>query len=165
MADLTPIPSAQRPADSGYQPLSGYAVAAIVVATAFAMILLALVISALVSRRSVIFWELLALPIVGIILAAIARSHIRNSEGTRTGARMANSSWWICVLGGAGFAAYIYANTLALEIESGHFADEMFKELQAGRSSGRLREPPGAAGRTRPRRPECPSRRFRNGIC
>jgi len=29
VAELTPIPSAQRPADPGYQPLSGYAIAAI----------------------------------------------------------------------------------------------------------------------------------------
>ena len=32
MAELTPIPAAQRPAEPGYQPLSGYAVAAVIVA-------------------------------------------------------------------------------------------------------------------------------------
>jgi hypothetical protein len=78
-------------------------------------------------------WELLALPVAGVILAAIGRSHIRNAEGARTGMRIVTLSWWACVLGGAGFAAYLYANSLVLEKESGKIADDFLRELQANR--------------------------------
>ena len=133
MAELTPIPTAQRPSDPGYQPLSGYAVAAIITACVFLAILLVLFIQVALTRRSLFSWELLALPISGIILAWIARSHIRNSEGTRTGVGFANAAWWISVLGGAGFGAYMYANNVVLETESARFSDRFFKELKDGR--------------------------------
>ncbi|HEY2911578.1 MAG TPA: hypothetical protein VGI99_15105, partial [Gemmataceae bacterium] len=104
-----------------------------VCASAFVLLLVAVLIKAFQSQRFALWWELLALPIAGLILAAIGRSQIRNSEGTRTGGRLASVSWWVCVLGGVGFAAYIYANSMALEMESGKFADQMFRDLQAGR--------------------------------
>ena len=114
MAELTPIPAAQRPAEPGYQPLSGYAVAAVIVAGAFAVPLVGLVLVGLVSHRTPLSYELLLIPVVGLILSIIARSHIRNAEGTWTGTGLANAAWWVCVLGGAGFAAFLAANDFAL---------------------------------------------------
>jgi hypothetical protein len=130
--DLTPLPSVQRPSDSAYQPVSGYAVAAVVFAGVFALILIWVGIQTVLSSRAALESWFLALPIAGIVLAVIARSHIRNSEGTRTGLRLASAAWWISVLGGVGFAAYLYANSLAIEYESGKFGDQMFRELQKG---------------------------------
>ena len=153
MAEFTPIPSTQRPADAAYQPVSGYAVAAATIAIIFAAALIALVGSAIASGRMALTWEVMVLPIAGVILSAIGRSHIRNSEGTRTGARIVSMSWWVCVLGGAGFAAYLYANSLVLEKESRKFADEFFRELQANRFQDAFENrlvPPEERGRVGP---------------
>jgi hypothetical protein len=132
VAELKPIPTAQRPSDPGYQPVSGYAVAAVVVAGLFAVILAAVAIYAVGSRRAILSWELLILPIAGVILAVIGRSHIRNSEGTKTGAKLASAAWWVCVLGGAGFGAYLYANEMVLERESARFTNKFLDDLNAG---------------------------------
>ena len=133
MPELTPMPSAQRPSDPSYQPVSAYAVAAAVAAGLFSVILIILLVAAFTASRAPMWIELLLIPIVGVILAAIARSHIRNSEGTRTGARLASAAWWVCVLGGAAFFAFIYANQVVLEQESRRFADGFFNELRNGR--------------------------------
>ena len=133
MAEMTPIPSArQLPTGPAYQPVSGYAVAAACVAGGFLLLLLALVVSALLIKRSVLNIELLILPAIGLVMAILARSHVKNSEGTRIGLKLANASWWVCVLGGAGFGAYLYANAFVLERESAVVADKFFNELKAG---------------------------------
>lgn len=133
MAELTPIPAAQRPAEPGYQPLSGYAVAAAIVAGVFALALVVLVGIGLWSRRTPLSYELLLVPVSGVILSIIARSHVRNAEGTRTGMRLANGSWWVCMLGGAGFAAFLAANDVALRRESQRQADGFLEALRSGR--------------------------------
>lgn len=130
MAELTPIPAAQRPADQEYQPLSGYAVAAVIVGGAFALALVVLVAIGLLSRRTPLSYELLVLPLAGVALAAVARSHIRASEGTRTGLKLANAAWWVCVLGGAGFAAFLTANWVVLRAESRRTADALLEALR-----------------------------------
>lgn len=157
MAELTPIPSAQRPAEPGYQPLSGYAVAALILAGAFAVILVILVGIGLYYRRTPLSFELLFLPLVGVVLAAVGRSHIRNSEGTRTGTNLANAAWWICVLGGAGFAAFLGANYMALEMESRRKADAFLEALKAGQDQEAFHEyvlPPEQRGRAEPNTPQ-----------
>jgi hypothetical protein len=131
--ELSPIPSPQRPSDPGYQPVSAYAVAAAVAAGVFVVILIVLLIAAITSQRAPMWIELLLIPAVGWILAIIARNHVRNSEGTRTGARLAARVWWVCVLGGAAFFAYWYANQVVLDRESRKFADGFFNELRNGR--------------------------------
>ena len=74
VAELTPVSPVQRPSDAGYQPVSGYAVAAAVIAGIFALLLAAVLFEAMRSHRFALWWELLALPIAGAILAAIGRS-------------------------------------------------------------------------------------------
>jgi hypothetical protein len=158
VAELTPIPSpsAQRPADPGYQPVSGYAVAAALVAGVFAVIAAVLLVQAVFSGRTALWDELLAVPVLGIILAAIARSHIRNSEGTRTGLRLATTAWWVCVLGGVAYAAYLQANSFALKRESGRYADRFFDKLKAGRVHQAFEDllPPEERGRADANNPE-----------
>jgi hypothetical protein len=122
VAELTPIPTAQRPSDAGYQPVSGYAVAAALVAGLFPFALL-------LFRNAAV----LVLPLAGVILAIVARSHIRRSEGTRTGLRIVSACWWVCVLGGAGFGAYLFASSLVMERKSGAVVDRLFQELKEGK--------------------------------
>jgi hypothetical protein len=131
VAELTPIPSAQRPADPGYQPVSGYAVAAAIVAGLFAVMLAVVVLSAVATRRSPLSYELLILPAVGWVLAIVARAHVRNSEGTRTGFRLTNAAWWVCVLGGAGFLAFLKANDVVLQKQSQREATKFVEALRA----------------------------------
>ena len=122
MAELTPIPTAQRPADQGYQPVSGFAVAAAIVTGLFPLALLFF-------RTSAI----LVIPITGLILALVARTHIRKSEGTRTGSRIASICWWVCVLGGAGFGAIFSPVPWCLERRSAATVDRLFQELKDGK--------------------------------
>jgi hypothetical protein len=134
VAELTPIPSARQTASAqDYKPVSGYAVAATVVAGAFVLLLLLVVANALLTKRSALEYPLLVLPAVGLVLAILARSHIKNSEGTRIGMKLANAAWWVSVLGGAGYGAYLYANEFVLERESAGVADKFFNELKEGR--------------------------------
>lgn len=157
MAELTPIPSAQRPAEPGYQPLSGYAVAAVVVAGLFAVVLVALVVVGLTSNRTPLTYQVLALAVAGVVLAVVGRSHIRNSEGTRTGVRLANGAWWVCVLGGAGFGAFLLANEFVLRAESKRKTEAFFEALKAGKEHEAFHDhvlPPELRGRADPGTPE-----------
>ena len=135
MADLTPIPAAYHTSGPVYQPVSGYVVASGLATILFVAGLLAVTYTAIDSRRSALTEELLILPLLGGILATIGRAHVRNSEGTKTGARQASICWWICVLGGAGFMSYLLANDFAIKRQSARFAErEFFKELKEGRT-------------------------------
>ena len=131
MAELTPLPTAQRPSDGGYQPVSGFAVAAMVAAGVFVLFLLVVILSALSSQRTAMAYELLILPAVGVGLSIAARSHLKSSEGTRSGAKLAATAWWTCVLGGAGFFAYLLANEYFVQRESKSYADKFLEQLQA----------------------------------
>jgi hypothetical protein len=134
VAELTPIPSArQLPTGQDYKPVSGYAVAAAGVAGTFVLFLVLVVANAMLAKRSALEYWLLILPAVGLVLAILARSHIKNAEGTRIGMKLANGAWWVCVLGGAGYGAYLYANEFVLERESAAVADKFFTELKAGK--------------------------------
>lgn len=130
MAKLTPIPTAQRPSDGGYQPVSWLAVSAIFVTGLFVLVMIALFINAWTSRKAVLAYEWLVFPVVGLGFAIAAGSHVRRSEGTRSGAKLASLSWWVCVLGGAGFFAYLMANEYFIGVESRNFADRFFEQLK-----------------------------------
>ena len=87
----------------------------------------------------------------------VGRSHIRNSEGTRTGLRLANVAWWVCVLGGAAFAAFLGANYMALEMESRRKADAFFEALKEGKEQEAFEQyilPPELRGWRDPGTPE-----------
>src|SRR5262249_3163627 len=107
--------------------------------------------------RTPLSYELLLVPVTGLVLSIIARSHIRNSEGTRTGVGLANASWWVCMLGGAGFAAFLAANDVALRQESQRQSDAFFEALRAGRDEEAFDKyvlPPELRGRADPGTPE-----------
>ena len=70
--------------------------------------------SAFLAKKPLVQAELLALPAIGVVLCFAARRVIRNSEGTRTGENLANTAWWICVIAGLGYAAYLLAIDFAI---------------------------------------------------
>ncbi|MBA4062618.1 MAG: hypothetical protein C0501_02710 [Isosphaera sp.] len=108
MADPTPSPALPSTADADpYVPVSWMAVAASIVAGAFAAALAVLMASAFLSKKPLLVDELFVFPVLGVVLAFAARRMIRNSEGTRTGENLANAAWWVCLVGGLGYAAYL----------------------------------------------------------
>lgn len=96
-----------------YVPVSWMAVAAALVAAAFALTLVFAAYTAFTTRRPLVLPELLVLPALALVLSFAARRLIANSEGTRTGLLygldLVNASWWLAVIGGLGYAAYLFA--------------------------------------------------------
>jgi hypothetical protein len=128
------IPQTDRSADiADYQPLSVMAVASLVVACFFAILLVVTAIAGFASHKPAISYEYLLVALVGFFLAVLARIQIRRSEGTRTGMQLTTIAWWICVLGGLGYGAYILASARALRAQSEEFAGNWFKLLREGR--------------------------------
>jgi len=72
VAKLTPIPTAQRPSDSGYQPVSWLAVSAIIVTGLFVLVMIALFLNAWTSKKAVLAYEWLVFPAVGLGFAIAA---------------------------------------------------------------------------------------------
>ncbi|MCI0702129.1 MAG: hypothetical protein L0241_13685 [Planctomycetia bacterium] len=112
MADISPstAPVLQSTADqTPYVPVSWMAVAAMSVAALFAATLLVLGVSAFISKKPLLMPELLVFPVIAIVMSFAARRMIRNSEGTRTGEKLAASAWWISLVLGLGYIAYLFA--------------------------------------------------------
>lgn len=131
MADLTPIPTAQRASDADYKPIAGYAIAAMIATGLFVILLVAVLGWSLYDRRPTLAFEILAFAVAGWMLAIVARRQINRSEGTRTGLKIASAAWWTSVLGGGAFAAYITANVFVLESASAKFTNSFLEELKA----------------------------------
>lgn len=119
MADTTPrLHSAPVDPQTNYAPLSWMAAAAFGVAALFALVLIFLAYFAFRERKPIIEPWLFVFPILGIVLAFAARRHIRNSEGTRTGMEWASIAWWICVVGGLSYFAYLRATEFTISSDT-----------------------------------------------
>jgi hypothetical protein len=148
VAELTPIPTAQRASDADYQPLAGFAVAAMIVAVLFAVLLIVLLIMSFVSKRPTLAFEVLVLPVAGLIFAILGRRQILRSEGTRSGLKITNASWWICVLGGGGFLAYVLATSFVLERDATKLSDRFLTMLKTDRINNAFLETLDPSART-----------------
>jgi hypothetical protein len=133
MAEPTPAPALPSTADAiPYVPVSWMAVAAITVASLFVAVLLALGVSAFLAKKPLLQPEILVLPALGIVLSFAARRVIRNAEGTRTGENLANSAWWICLIAGLGYAAYLLAIDFAIRRDARTTLDRWIEKVKAG---------------------------------
>ena len=133
MAEPTPAPALSSTADTiPYVPVSWMAVAAIAVASLFVGILLALGLSAFLAKKPLIQPELLAFPAIGVVLSFAARRVIRNAEGTRTGENLANNAWWICVIAGLGYAAYLLAIDFAIRRDARSELERWIEHIKTG---------------------------------
>jgi hypothetical protein len=130
MATSPPNAASPRPGENlDYQPVAPMAVFAILLASLLTILVISLVGVGLYIRKPVIVWELLLLAGLGLFLSVFARIQIRNSEGTRTGLRLATTAWWMCVLGGAGYGAYVLAMEQAIRSQSVEVSRKWFDEL------------------------------------
>lgn len=108
MPELAPrLPSNNPGTEPTYAPISWTAVAALTVAIGYVLVTLMFAVSALTKKQSLIEPWLLLLPALAVVLAFVARRQIHSSEGTRTGEKYANMGWWIAILGGLGYIAYL----------------------------------------------------------
>jgi hypothetical protein len=133
MAEPTPAPVLPSTADPvPYVPVSWMAVAAMGVASLFAAILVVLGMIAFRERKPLINDWILVLPAIGFVLSFAARRMIRNAEGTRTGENLANTAWWICLVAGLGYAAYLLGIDFAIRRDARGTLDRWIEKLRAG---------------------------------
>jgi hypothetical protein len=62
---------------------------------------------ATLAKESLLDIRLFIFPAISVVLAFVARKQIESSEGTRTGLQYATAGWWISVIVGLGYAAYL----------------------------------------------------------
>jgi hypothetical protein len=133
MAEMTRSPSLPSTADANpYVPVSWMAVAAVVVAGLFALLLLAFGSFAFINKKPLLMEELLILPVIAIVLSFAARRMIRNSEGTRTGEKLANTAWWMSLILGLCYVAYLFAFDLAIRQEARGEVDKWMDYVKKG---------------------------------
>jgi hypothetical protein len=129
---LTP-PAPPADVAAGYRPISALAIAALGVAVLTALIVSAIGIAAKVKGKAILVWPVVGLAVVGLVLAVVARWQIRRSEGTRAGLGLANAAWWLSLLFGCGYAAFLAATELAVRKQAQAIADQWFGFLAAGK--------------------------------
>lgn len=118
MADAPKLNSATDATAGKYAPLSWLAVLSLVVAVVFVVVLLAVGWLSYKAGQPLLERWLFIFPAVGIFLAFIARRQIRNAEGAATGEGFANAGWWICVVVGACYFAFLTATEWAIRSEA-----------------------------------------------
>lgn len=124
MADSAPAPAPQGPAlpstadATPYVPLAGLAVAALLAAALLALALAVFGVPAFLNRKPLLEPWLLVLAALAVALAFAARRVIRNSEGTRGGENLANSAWWLAVVLGLCYAAYLMGIDFSVKREA-----------------------------------------------
>ena len=129
----TAPPPAPPDAAAGYRPISGLAIAALGLAVVTALIITAIGIASRVKGKAILVWPLVGLAAVGLVMSLVARWQIRRSEGTRAGLGLANAAWWVSLLFGCGYAAFLAATELAVRQQAQEFADKWFKHLSEGK--------------------------------
>ncbi len=137
MAEPTNAPSLPSTADpTPYVPVSWAAAAAATVAATFLGTLLVLGYFAYVNKKPLLVEELLAMPVVALVLCFAARRMIRNSEGTRTetlyGVNLVNTAWWTSLVVGLCFAAYLFAIGYAIRRDARVEAEKWMAQVVKG---------------------------------
>jgi hypothetical protein len=119
-----PVPP-PPPAELAYRPISGFAIAGFVVASLFALMVLAATVVALYQGAPFFYpvWVLIV-PAVALVLSLVARNQIRASEGTRAGEKLAARGFWISLLAGLGYFVYYYVTGLAITSQANTFLTE-----------------------------------------
>ncbi len=107
MNETPPRLASSPTAGSDYAPISSTAVASLIVGVLFVASMIVIAGIAFYRKQSFIEDKLLIFPAIGVLLAFMARRQIANSEGTRVGESYANAGWWLNVLGGLGYIAYL----------------------------------------------------------
>jgi hypothetical protein len=131
MADLSnAVRPEARPDAPGYRPLSGLAVAAVIVSGFGALVVTILCVAATLASKPVLYPSVLVLPIVGIVLALAARWQLRRAEGTRVGGGLAAAGLWVGIIFGGSYGAYYFFTELAVRQQARSAADQFVALLR-----------------------------------
>lgn len=116
MADSPKLPSTSD--STGYAPYSFTAMLAAGVAGLFAVLLVILGLIAFLGTQHFVQPLMLAMPMIALVLSFAARRQIKSSEGTRIGYSLCNFAWWVAMIGGMGYAAYLLGIGFAVRTDA-----------------------------------------------
>jgi hypothetical protein len=121
MSDSIPTPPSTS-VPIAYRPISGFAIAGFVAGCAFALLMLAMAVVALLQGAPFFLspWILVA-PAAGAVLSLVARGQIRGSEGTQAGERLAGWGIAMSVFTGLGYGVYYLVTGLAVTSQANAF--------------------------------------------
>jgi hypothetical protein len=129
------LASADPNTQPGYAPISWMAVASLTVAVLFVVMLAWMGFAAFNKKQPLVEPPILFFPALAVVLAFIARRQIRAADGTRAGETYANAGWWLAVVAGLGYGAYLFAIDFAIRRDTDRvflaWADHL-KDLDAG---------------------------------
>lgn len=134
MAESTAFPQSREVNDTGYQRISGFAVAGLVVGSLFVLFLLVQVVIGFLSGSTVLLplWlEFFAA--LGVCLSLIGLRAIRNSDGTLAGVKIAKAGIWISLISGLGYGSYYGATYLAVRQQADARSLAWFDKVRKGR--------------------------------
>ena len=143
MAEPTRSLSLPSTADAApYVPVSWAAAAAASVAGVFLLTLLAFGYFAFANKKPLLMEQMLVLPAVALVLSFAARRMIRNSEGTRTGllygVDLVNAAWWLALVLGLCYVAYLFAIDRAITRDARGEADRWMGLIAKGTDDDNL---------------------------
>lgn len=129
---LIPAPPPAAEAQE-YRPVSGWAVASVLVTGIFVVVVLVGGGIALYTWSPYLLplWSLI-LPVAGLALALVAQRDVRRAEGTRAGAGLARACLWTCLLLGLIYISFYASTFLAIRQQADQRVREWFDLLRAG---------------------------------
>ncbi len=116
MADSPKLPSTSD--STGYAPYSVTAMMAAGLAGLFAVLLVILGLIAFWNTQHFVQPLMLAMPMIALVLSFAGRRQIKSSEGTRIGYPLCNFAWWVAMIGGMGYAAYLLGIGFAVRTDA-----------------------------------------------
>jgi hypothetical protein len=136
MADPTTFPEEHVREPLVYRRISGFAIAAVIVAACYALIVLIACVSGLSRGTPVLMSPWLQfLAVIGAGLAIAGLVHVNRSEDTVAGAKLALWSLLISVFFGLGYGAYYVATYFAIRQQANDFTRRWFKKLEEGKTN------------------------------
>jgi hypothetical protein len=135
MAEPTPVLTGPLAEKDTYRPLSVLAVASLVIAGIYSVIILAYGLVSFINGTPIFLppWGL-AVPIVAIVLALLGRRQIRTSEGSRSGLALANWGWRLGMVFGIVHAGILFGTLLAVGMQAeSEVKSNFFENIREGR--------------------------------
>jgi hypothetical protein len=132
MAEKIPTLPADNPVQTEvYRPLSRLALAGLMVAGSYAVILGVLALVAFITGVPLFLRiETLAIPALGAILAYLGRQQIRGSEGVLSGTALTTWALWLAGLSGLGYTAYYFGTYFAVTWQAANFTRSWLDKIR-----------------------------------
>jgi hypothetical protein len=115
-----------------YRPLSALAVAGFGLAVLFAVVIAGMGVMALRTGKPLLIGWMLVVAIAAAGLSLAGQIQVRRSEGTRAGLQLARWGWWLSLVFGLGYGAYLAATELAVRQQAREFSENWFDKLASG---------------------------------